>query len=173
MILHRYVDVPVIHKLSDDSLRFAVARFHKNVFEVIGSGGKGREEEEVEKNPDTKSKHEWKYTDIEKLVVRSRPLHLDVRFKQMERLRMCTAEIQTVVCELYYRSHCQVEFEDGPLPRFSYNVEKRGLSYKINKNREVFICSLFISLEQFRRKHSRLFGDQRKRGRSYLLLQCL
>lgn len=49
-------------------------------------------------------KSEWLYSDISCLRVRSRPLHLDVRFEQFERLRLCSAEIQAIVIEFYHRT---------------------------------------------------------------------
>lgn len=49
-------------------------------------------------------KSEWLYADIACVRVRSRPLHLDVRFHKYERLRMCSAEIQAIVIEFFHRS---------------------------------------------------------------------
>ena len=107
-------------------------RCHKNHFEVLHGGT----EENKELKKPSGEKSEWNYTDVSKLVVRSRPLHLDVRFKKFDRLRLCTAEIQSVVCELVFRCKCEVEFEDGPMPRFSHDVSKNGLIYKISHNKD-------------------------------------
>jgi hypothetical protein len=46
----------------------------------------------------------WQYEDVLELVVRSRPLHLDVRFgAKLPRFRLVSSYIQPIVNELYFR----------------------------------------------------------------------
>jgi hypothetical protein len=77
-------------------------------------------------------------------VVRARPLHLDIRFSpqsKLDRVRLCSAEIQSIVIELYHRSkdlnhQITVIFEEGPMPRFLYKQERSELIPKLSELRE-------------------------------------
>lgn len=107
---------PILHKFGNDSLRFAKLQVQKSESLAFVSQKKKKFGEQtfsvldggVEENgPMAKAlsgKCEWLYSDIDCVRIRSRPLHLDVRFHKFERLRLCSAEIQAIVIEFYHRS---------------------------------------------------------------------
>lgn len=77
----------------------------------------------------------WTYQDVSQVVVRARPLHLDVRFKtsRNNRFRLCSAFIQAVVNEMVLRTTARVVFEPGT-ETFDYGSRKIVIRSKITDN---------------------------------------
>ncbi len=125
---------PILHKMSNDSLRFAKLHFGDVTFSVLDGG----DDEEQPVAASVKERCEWKYDDIETVCVRSRPLHLDVRFgAKFERLRLCSAEIQSVVIELFHRApNAKVVFEPGPMAPFLYRLPRASIVPRLVRLRE-------------------------------------
>jgi hypothetical protein len=113
---------PILHKMGNDSLRFAQLQFGEAMFSVLDGG----DSEEQPMAISAKERSEWKYSEIEEVRVRSRPMHLDVRFGgKASRFRLCSTEIQSIVIELYHRTpNLRVVFEPGPMKPFLYQLPR-------------------------------------------------
>lgn len=107
--LDEKLEIPVVHKLEDDSLHQATICFFLERFEI--------------------AKGAWFYRDVQDVVVRSRPLHLDIHFKGLPRVRFVTAHVQRVVNELWLRTQrtLVVTFEPSPMKPFPYKFGARKL----------------------------------------------
>lgn len=61
----------------------------------------------------------WAFDRLESLIIRTRPLHLDIRFKgNIPRFRLCSSYIQGIVNEIFLRTKIDsknVIFENGAL----------------------------------------------------------
>lgn len=142
----RMVRVPIVHKMRNDSLQFATLRFGAETFAVVDAGLEEpdvihkRDQQQQEDKKHNKD-DEWRYDQVDHMVVRSRPLHLDVIFSgnSVPRLRLCCAEIQAVVIELYQRTGKRahsVVFEEGPMPRFAFAMERANIMPRLRRYRE-------------------------------------
>jgi hypothetical protein len=92
-------------------------------------------------------KSSWFLHDIVELVVRSRPLHIDVRFGgKHDRVRFMTSQIQVCVNEFWLRSQRKVIviFEPGPMKPFKYGFERAHLQAAIIGKNNFFRFSFFI-----------------------------
>eukprot|EP01125_Pyxidicula_operculata_P009253 TRINITY_DN3057_c0_g1_i1.p1 TRINITY_DN3057_c0_g1~~TRINITY_DN3057_c0_g1_i1.p1 ORF type:complete len:532 (+),score=145.78 TRINITY_DN3057_c0_g1_i1:41-1636(+) len=103
------MDVEILCKLPDDSLVEAVLCLGESGFTCV--------------DPNTEELirpfHTYSYDDIEKIVMRARAEHCDVRFKQSsgkDRFRMMSSYIQIITNEILLRTkegQVQVQFEPG------------------------------------------------------------
>ena len=118
----RVSEAPILLKSANDSLGFARLIFRESSFVVV--------------NQKEQIVADYQYEDISSVVIRARPLHLDVKFQVFPRLRLCSAEIQTVVVELHARAEkAKIIFENGPMPRFLYDMPRHELMPRISRER--------------------------------------
>jgi len=122
------INVNILFKHEDDSLSPASLKFTENTFSVIDSES-GKQEKGAQ----------WTYTQIASIVMRARPLHMDVRFKDdpqtgkpVPRFRMMTSFCQPITNELFLRSvsvgnGAAVLFEPG-IEQFHYGSYKLSLT---------------------------------------------
>eukprot|EP01097_Dermamoeba_algensis_P003008 TRINITY_DN2212_c0_g1_i1.p1 TRINITY_DN2212_c0_g1~~TRINITY_DN2212_c0_g1_i1.p1 ORF type:complete len:473 (+),score=122.95 TRINITY_DN2212_c0_g1_i1:216-1634(+) len=107
------VDIQILLKHANDNLTAAVLRAGPEVFSCM-------ESESLKPYRDMT----WDYVVIDKIVIRSRPLHIDVRFqKNLPRFRFMTSFPMQAVNELYMRSEippAAVIFEPSPVPPFPF-----------------------------------------------------
>eukprot|EP01114_Cavostelium_apophysatum_P015389 TRINITY_DN4178_c0_g1_i1.p1 TRINITY_DN4178_c0_g1~~TRINITY_DN4178_c0_g1_i1.p1 ORF type:complete len:482 (+),score=140.25 TRINITY_DN4178_c0_g1_i1:93-1538(+) len=119
------VDFEILEKLSNDHLQPAFLRLFEDRFMCADANKKPKEG------------LIWPYDKIDQLVLRARHQHLDIRFKDKSRFRLCTSDIQAVVNELFLRSksgQVSVVFEPGTR-HFPYGKASL-LSYSIGKSAE-------------------------------------
>lgn len=115
------VDVTILRKHTDDSLTPQVLRFHPEHFEIF----------DWEKQAVIKPLS-WTYRSIEEIIMRARPLHMDIRFgKEILRFRMMTSACQAITNELFlrcvsHRHEPEVIFEPN-IPPFDYGSYKLAL----------------------------------------------
>jgi hypothetical protein len=107
------IDIPVLLKHKNDLLTAATLRIETAQFSVLN--------ESLSKIRGMT----WQYEDVQELVIRSRPLHLDVRFgAKFPRFRLVSAYIQPIVNELYFRcTETKIMFEPG-LRKFEYGDDR-------------------------------------------------
>lgn len=114
------IELSILLKHPDDTLTPAVIRFSPKTFEVYDPVTKGH-------------RQHWHYTQIDAIVLRARPLHLDVRFPgEAPRFRMMTSHGQAITNELFLRSlnvshEPEVVFEPNAMP-FGYGSYRLSLS---------------------------------------------
>ena len=112
------VDVTILLKKSDDSLSPVVLRFLTDHFECYDST-----KQQVIKGLS------WPYNSIEQVIMRARPLHIDVRFsKDTPRFRLLSSACQAITNELLLRSighrhEPEIVFEPN-IPNFEYGSYK-------------------------------------------------
>lgn len=111
------IDIPVLLKHKNDLLTPATLRIETAQFSVLN--------ESMSKIRGMT----WQYEDVLELVVRSRPLHLDVRFgAKLPRFRLVSSYIQPIVNELYFRcTETKIMFEPG-LRKFDYGDDRIEVS---------------------------------------------
>lgn len=107
------VDIEILCKNADDSFAPAILRLHTTSFSCVDEFG-----------VPLKDTYHWSYYDIEHIILRSRPGHMDIRFfeNRFPRFRIMSAYLQYITNELYLRSPDQtidVIFEPG-IDRFEY-----------------------------------------------------
>jgi GRAM domain len=123
------IDVNILLKHDDDSLSPAVLRFHPDTFEVVDAAS----------SKPIKAMN-WTFKEIDQIVLRARPLHIDVRYNnEKPRFRMMTAFCQPITNELFLRAidaaHMpQVVFEPNVTP-FDYGSYKLSLMPTSKKDR--------------------------------------
>eukprot|EP01125_Pyxidicula_operculata_P005468 TRINITY_DN193_c2_g1_i1.p1 TRINITY_DN193_c2_g1~~TRINITY_DN193_c2_g1_i1.p1 ORF type:complete len:447 (-),score=101.68 TRINITY_DN193_c2_g1_i1:243-1583(-) len=111
-------ELEVVYKFNDDSLTPSVLVLDSESFRCV--------------NPDTdklvEKNSEYKYADIETVVMRARHEHMDIRFSGKSRLRLMSAYLQIITNQLY--SRCKnikkdiiVDFEPG-VTKFEYKDDR-------------------------------------------------
>jgi len=114
------LDIPILFKHSNDLLTPAILHFEETVFSCIDEG---------QKKP--AKGMTFSYDDVEKLVIRARPLHLDLRFFKTDRFRLASSFIQAIVNEFYFRvPNSKVEWETDAARKFDYGDEAIVISTK-------------------------------------------
>ena len=114
------IEISILLKHPDDTLSPAVLSFQPEFFEVREPG-----------KPLNKLLC-WPYSKVEQIVMRARPLHIDVRFSgDLPRFRMLTAYCQGITNELFLRSvvvghEPEVVFEPN-IPEFDYGSYRLSL----------------------------------------------
>lgn len=115
------VELAILLKNDDDSFTPCVIRFLPKNFEVFNPS----ERESVKG-------HCWSYAQIEMVVLRARPLHIDVRFGgEVPRFRMMTSYAQAITNELFLRAlnighEPEIVFEPN-IPQFDYGSYRLSL----------------------------------------------
>lgn len=89
------VDIEILCKNTDDSFVPGILRLHTSSFACVDYDG-----------IPLKDTYHWSYYDIEYLVMRSRPGHMDIRFfeNRFPRFRIMSSYLQIITNELYLRS---------------------------------------------------------------------
>jgi len=104
------LDIPILEKLSNDSLTPGILRFEDSQFSALTENSRAQ-----------KGKV-WSYSSVKEIVIRSRPLHLDIRFGK-DRFRLASSLIQAIVNEFYFRVDvCSIIFETG-IKKFDYGSD--------------------------------------------------
>lgn len=111
------LDIEILCKNSDDSFTPSILRLHSTSFSCVDENGQPLKDE-----------YHWSYYDIEKIVLRARPGHMDIRFFEdiSSRFRLMSSYLQVITNELYLRSpdnQIEVIFEYG-IPRFAYGDKR-------------------------------------------------
>ncbi|KAL6062727.1 hypothetical protein QOT17_011171 [Balamuthia mandrillaris] len=97
----KVVTLEILIKHKNDHLAPATLQFEEDIFRCLENGEQIRG-------------MQWRYDSVDRVVVRSRPLHLDIRFLKQDRFRICSSYLQAIVNEMYLRvATCQVVFEAG------------------------------------------------------------
>jgi len=107
------IDIPILLKEKSDNLKPATFRIETDLFSVL--------DESMTKIRGLS----WEYTSVQEVVIRSRPLHLDIRFgPKVPRFRLVSSYIQPIVNELYFRcTEAKVTFEPC-LRKFDHGSER-------------------------------------------------
>ncbi|MDP2435658.1 MAG: Qb-SNARE protein [archaeon] len=114
------LEISILLKHPDDTLSPAVLSFQQEFFEVHEPG-----------KPVNKLLC-WPYSKVEQIVLRARPLHIDVRFSnELPRFRMLTSYTQGITNELFLRSvvvghEPEIIFEPN-IPEFDYGSYRLSL----------------------------------------------
>lgn len=111
------LDIEILCKNSDDSFTPSILRLHSTSFSCVDENGQPLKDE-----------YHWSYYDIEKIVLRARPGHMDIRFFEdiSPRFRLMSSYLQVITNELYLRSpdnQIDVIFEHG-IPKFTYGDKR-------------------------------------------------
>jgi len=104
--------------------------FHLSILSLTEDGFKCLN---VETNQLLKPQYSYLFKEIQEVIVRTRPEHMDIRFKSpktlKDRFRLMSSYNQIIVNELYYRTSgkIKVEFEEGSTS-FDYGIEKISMA---------------------------------------------